>query len=113
MALTKHVSLNRDDFALGTPQTRGLTYNGMQAETMSVSKLTGDTTASVDVETVFTGSVRKVFGFAINDAAGTANATPVVFNVTFTKTDYNTLALTSLGDWTRAILFVCGRAEYS
>lgn len=109
MALATVFAMTREDVAsvTSTPQARGLMLIEQPCDVQIVTKLTGDTTGSVDT----TGVQNATSGFfvVLNDSGGTAQATLSTAAATFTQTDYNTIALTGMGDWTRAILFVTGR----
>jgi hypothetical protein len=111
MALAKASSKTRDEFGIltGTPLTRGLVLNGFQIELVRVTKLTGDTSGSFDVEDVERPA--RVFVLIIADSAGAVVADPTLAEVAFTHTDDNTIALSALGDWTAADLLVCGRSR--
>lgn len=110
MALTKTDSLTRAEVgtALNSPYTRGLILNGEQVEVILVVKLTGDTTGSVDLSNVKRPS--KIWVIPTRDTAGANSASLAMSEVTFTRTDDDTCALSSLGTWTVAILLVVGRS---
>ncbi len=110
MALSQQFAVTRPDIgdALSTPNTRGLVYNGMQVEMVYIKKLTGDTTGNITL-----GGVQRpaqVFVVPTFDSAGAEVVADGVAAVTFTHTDNVTIALSGLGNWTRAVLFVCGRS---
>jgi len=110
MALAKVFSITRANYGTvtSTPQTQGKELNGLQTEEMVVSKLTGDTSGSVDLS-----AVRRPYAVTLvvlNDNAGAAQATLSQTTVTFTHTDDDTIALSGLGNWTRAILTIQGRS---
>lgn len=110
MALAKVFSIVRSNYGTvtSTPYTRGKVLNGYQTEEMVVTKLTGDATGSVDLS-----SIRRpaaVTLVVLNDSAGTAQATLSQTSVTFTNTDDDTIAMSGLGNWTRALLTIQGRS---
>jgi hypothetical protein len=110
MALSQQFTVTRPDIgdALSTPNTRGLVYNGQQVEMVFIKKLTGDTTGSITL-----GGVQRpaqVFVVPTFDNAGAEITADGVASVTFTHTDNVTIALSGLGTWTRAVLYVCGRS---
>lgn len=113
MALSTEYNVVRTDIGavqggpLGTDQTRGLIVGDMQSEVVMVTKLTGDTTGSVDLSFI----QRPVYAFVlvINDNLGALVTTKTLTQVTFTHTDLDTIALSGLGNWTNALLFVLGR----
>ncbi len=120
MAFSTNTTITKDnlvgtvtDRAGKTPQTRGLIYNGQPCELKQVQKLTGDTSGSVDVSSVFADGVREVRLMATRDSAGanSSDTDDAWKDIAFTVTDFNTLALTGLGDWTAGILFIFGRAK--
>lgn len=113
MALAKVDSAGRTDWntATGTfSQGRGIVLNGEQVEMILVTKLTGDTTGSVDLSMIR----RPKFAYVVptRDSAGANVAAVTPSAVTFTHTDNDTIALSALGDWTVGLLFVTGR-QYS
>lgn len=110
MAFAKVDSLTRAEVgtALSTPLTRGLVLNGEQVETILVTKLTGDATGSVDLSNVKRPS--KIWVIPTRDSLGANVASLAMTEVTFTRTDNDTCALTGLGDWTVAVLLVVGRS---
>jgi hypothetical protein len=110
MALSKIDSAGRTDWNTVTEtmsQGRGLILNGQQVEIVAVSKLTGDTTGSIDLSMIR----RPRFAYVIptRDSAGNNVAALTPAAVTFTHTDNDTIAMTGLGNWTVGLIFVTGR----
>lgn len=110
MALAKVDSLTRAEVGTmtSTPLTRGLVLNGEQVEMVLVTKLTADTSGSVDLSNVKRPS--KIYVIPTRDNAGANAAALTPAAVTFTRTDDDTVALSSLGTWTVGILLVVGRS---
>lgn len=112
MAFAKVDSLTRAEVgastATATPSTRGFVLNGRQNELVFVTKLTGDTTGTLDLSAVQRPT--HIYVIPTRDSAG-ANVTSLAMTpVTYTHTDADTVALSSLGTWTVAILVVSGRS---
>lgn len=110
MALAKVDSLTRAEVgtAISTPLTRGLILNGQQVEVVLVTKLTGDTSGSIDLSNIKRPD--KIYVIPTRDTAGANVASLAMTEVTYTRTDDDTCALTSLANWTVAILLVTGRS---
>jgi hypothetical protein len=110
MALAKVDSLTRAEVgtATSTPLTRGLVLNGRQVEVVYVTKLTGDTSGSFDLSNVQRPS--DVYVIPVRDSAGANVASLAMTAATFTHTDNDTVAVSSLGDWTVAVFLVLGRS---
>jgi hypothetical protein len=111
MALTKDFSFDRTDIGTvtKTPLSRGLVINGYQVEIVQVKKSTGDTTGSFDL----TGIRRpvKVICRPITNSSGTVlTSEPTLVDTAFTHTDNDTIAVSGLGNWTIAEMFVLGRS---
>lgn len=109
MALAATFDATREDWATitATPQARGLMLLEQQTDVVILTKLTGDTAGSIDLTGV--QNITGVYLFAINDSAGSAVTDLTLVAPTYTVTDFNTIAFTGLGDWTRAVAFVLGR----
>lgn len=112
MAFSKDFSIDRVNLttAFGTGRSgRGLVLNGAQTELVKVKKLTGDTTGSLDLTAI--RRPKAVYCIPLTDSAGAVlTAEPTVVAVTFTHTDYDTIAVSGLGDWTAAYFIVTGRS---
>lgn len=110
MSLSKVDSVPRGDWATVTKTSgsRGLVINGKQVEKIIVSKLTGDTSGSVALSSIHRPN--DVFVLPVLDSSGAVVTTGVLAAVAFTKTNDTTIAVSALGDWTTAILFVTGRS---
>lgn len=110
MAFAKVDSLTRSEVgtATDTPYTRGFVLNGEQVEIVLVTKLTGDTSGNLDLSNIKRPSALYVI--PTRDNAGANVASLAVSDVAFTRTDDDTLALTSLANWTVAIIIATGRS---
>lgn len=110
MALAKVDSLTRAEVgtAISTPLTRGLVLNGEQVEVILVTKLTADATGDIDLSNIKRPS--KIWVIPTRDTAGANVASLAMTEVTFTRTDDDTCALSGLANWTVAILLVTGRS---
>lgn len=93
---------------LSSPYTRGLVLDGQQVEVILVTKLTADTSGSVDLSNVKRPTA--VYVIPTRDTAGANSTALTPAAVTFTRTDDDTLALSSLANWTVGILLVIGRS---
>jgi hypothetical protein len=112
MALAKVDSLTRAEVGASTatavPSTRGFVLNGRQNEFVLVTKLTGDTTGSIDLSGIQRPT--HVYVIPTRDGAGVNVDELLMTPVTYTHTDADTIALSDLGDWTVAIFVVSGRS---
>lgn len=110
MALATVFSAKRSDFATvtGTAPSRGLILNGLQTEEQVVSKLTGDVSGSITLVSIQRPSY--VYALVLKDNAGADSVSLSLVAVTFTHTSNSVIALSGLGNWTRALLFISGRA---
>lgn len=110
MALATVFSVTRANYGtvLSTPYTRGKVLNGYQTEEQVVTKLTGDATGSITLGTVRRPA--RITAVVINDSAGAAQATLSQVDLTFTHTSDTIVALSGLGNWTRAIITIQGRS---
>lgn len=110
MAFAKVDSFQRSEIGAvtGTPQTRGFVLNGEQTELILVTKLTGDTTGNVTLSDIRRPS--KIYAIPTRDSAGANSTSLTAVAVTYTHTNDTTVALSSLGNWTVAILVVTGRS---
>lgn len=112
MAFTKDFTIDRVDVnaILGTTSTgRGIVINGQQVELIKVKKSTGDTTGNVTLSAVH--RPKRVIVLPLTDSSAVIlTAEPTMVDTTFTHTDDVTIALSGLGDWTAAYLFVLGRS---
>jgi len=114
MALAQVFSVTRADLGtqFSTPQTRGLVFNGMQTEQIFLTKAEADTSGTIDLTAVR----RPNFAFLIALSAEDSNGDLVFATqkelapVAFTHSDNDTIAVSGLGEWTSALLFVCGRS---
>ena len=111
MAFATVFSIKRSDVGTvtNTPLTRGLVLNGFQTEEQVVTKLTGDTTGTLNLSTLNRPSA--VYALVLNDSAGAAQASLSISSVTFVHVDADTVTLSGMGNWTRALLIVTGRAS--
>jgi hypothetical protein len=110
MALAKVDSLTRAEVgtATSTALTRGLVLNGRQVEIVYVTKLTGDTSGSFDLSNVQRPD--ELYVIPLRTSAGANVASLAMTAATYTMTDVDTVAATSLGDWTVAIFLAVGRS---
>lgn len=110
MALAKVDSLTRAEVgtATSTDLTRGLILNGKQVEVVYVTKLTGDTSGSFDLSNVQRPD--EVYVIPVRGNAGANVGSLAMAAATFTRTDNDTVAVSSLGDWTVAVFLVLGRS---
>ncbi len=96
-----------------TPQTRGVVYNNQPAQAvMHATKLTGDATGTLDLPSGSdVGGIDQIRAVEVRDNAGAAptDANGAWLDVTFAVSDSDTVTLSSLGDWTQALIFVFGR----
>jgi hypothetical protein len=112
MALSANFSITRDEIGamIGTLLSRGLVLDGRQVELVRISKSTGDTTGSFDLEDVH--RPYRIFVIPLtNSSAALLTAQPTLAEVAFTHTDDDTVAVTGLGDWTAAYFIVTGRSR--
>jgi len=110
MAFANVFNVKRSDWGtvISTPNTRGLIFNGYQMEQQVCSKLTGDATGNVTLQTIRRPA--RVFALVLKDNAGADQATLSLVELTFTHTNDTTIALSGLGNWTRAIIYILGRS---
>lgn len=110
MAFAKVDSLTRAEVgtATSTNYSRGLVLNGRQVEVVLATKLTGDTSGSFDLSNVQRPD--EVYVIPLRDDSGADVEAFAMTAATFTRTDNDTVAVTSLGDWTTAVFLVLGRS---
>lgn len=110
MALATVFSIKRSDYGTvtSTPYTRGKVLNGFQTEEQVVTKLTGDTSGTITLNSVRKPSIVTLV--VLNDSAGAAQASLSQTSVTFAIASDTTINVSSLGNWTRALLTIQGRS---
>jgi hypothetical protein len=111
MSLTTNYNIGRNDLqaVLLEGSTRGLILDGYQVEMVRVTKLTGDASGNVTLDEV--KRPHRVLAVPLTDSAGTAITTePTAVDVAFVHVDNVTITISSLGNWTSAMLLVTGRS---
>jgi len=110
MAFANVFTAKRSDWGTlsNTPGTRGLIMNGFQMEQQVCSKLTGDATGNVTMAAI--RRPYKVYALVLKDNAGADQATLSLVELTFTNTSDTVIALSGLGNWTRAMIYILGRS---
>jgi len=109
MAFANVFTAKRSDYGTltNTPGTRGLVLNGYQIEEQVCSKLTGDAAGNITMTTV--RRPYKVYAMVLKDNAGADQAALSMVELTFTNTSDTVIALSGLGNWTRALIRILGR----
>lgn len=110
MAIAVQYRTTRSDVAsiTRTPLTRGFVLNGEQTESVVITKLTGDTSGNVTLNSVLRPT--KCYAFILKDSAGADVNTLTTANISFSNVSDGTVSLSGLGNWTRAELIFTGRS---